>query len=463
MAHKNVIGILVTSEAHNDLNRHGEAVTVKLLMLHLVTVMCWPPQGEQAARLPRSSRLWKSQTPARIALRVNGVLSWLATDHPSAGDLQSPLRAGLGSTAVTADGGTGVRTGELWYKPLRQAQGGPWGESRVAPTSARLRLRRACGVSAQTSASSVEPSNAQSSRSPKSQRRFTGQVLDNVAGGLYFYNARYYDPALGRFTQADTIVPQPGNPQSLNRYSYALNNATRFTDPTGHVEEGEAEEAKKVIKLLFDLYGILIDIDFGWQPVLHPAPGQPGQIWIKGGWELADLKTVQNAVSDFAAKAGGTLVAHTVLGGVTIRRGSNSFQLRSGIELTDSTFNQAGVRKEFGPKIAVVHELAHYWDWKTGSFWSKMMNTPGALVNGITAPVGIGNESAPTLYGQTNEQEDWAETVAMYVYPEYQQILLSENNPFEVQPNVGRPGLGIRHATYVKTQFEALSGGRGWR
>lgn len=83
MAHKNVIGILVTSEAHNDLNRHGEAVTVKLLMLHLVTVMCWPPQGEQAARLPRSSRLWKSQTPARIALRVNGVLSWLATDHPS--------------------------------------------------------------------------------------------------------------------------------------------------------------------------------------------------------------------------------------------------------------------------------------------------------------------------------------------------------------------------------------------
>ena len=35
----------------------------------------------------------------RIALRVNGVVRWLATDHPSAGDLQSPFRAGLGSTA----------------------------------------------------------------------------------------------------------------------------------------------------------------------------------------------------------------------------------------------------------------------------------------------------------------------------------------------------------------------------
>ncbi|MGB3058500.1 MAG: RHS repeat-associated core domain-containing protein, partial [Anaerolineae bacterium] len=68
------------------------------------------------------------------------------------------------------------------------------------------------------------------------QRRFTGQVLDEVAGGLYFYNARYYDPAVGRFTQADTLVPQPQNPQSLNRYSYALNNSVRFSDPSGHYE-----------------------------------------------------------------------------------------------------------------------------------------------------------------------------------------------------------------------------------
>ncbi len=66
-------------------------------------------------------------------------------------------------------------------------------------------------------------------------------MLDSVAGGLYFYNARYYDPALGRFISADTIVPQPGNPQSLNRYSYADNNALRFTDPTGMFSEDEIE------------------------------------------------------------------------------------------------------------------------------------------------------------------------------------------------------------------------------
>ena len=37
-----------------------------------------------------------------------------------------------------------------------------------------------------------------------------------------------------RFLAADTIVPQPGNPQSLNRYSYVLNNPLRFVDPSGH-------------------------------------------------------------------------------------------------------------------------------------------------------------------------------------------------------------------------------------
>lgn len=28
--------------------------------------------------------------------------------------------------------------------------------------------------------------------------------------------------------------PQPGNPQSLNRYAYVLGNQLRYTDPSGH-------------------------------------------------------------------------------------------------------------------------------------------------------------------------------------------------------------------------------------
>ena len=62
---------------------------------------------------------------------------------------------------------------------------------------------------------------------------YTGQELD-AETGLYNYNARLYDPDLGRFMSADSIVPNPANPQSLNRYSYVLNNPLNYTDPTGH-------------------------------------------------------------------------------------------------------------------------------------------------------------------------------------------------------------------------------------
>lgn len=47
-----------------------------------------------------------------------------------------------------------------------------------------------------------------------------------------------YDAALGRFISADTIVPDPNNPQALNRYAYALNNPMRYTDPTGNYSDG---------------------------------------------------------------------------------------------------------------------------------------------------------------------------------------------------------------------------------
>ncbi|CAI4032688.1 hypothetical protein DNFV4_03118 [Nitrospira tepida] len=63
--------------------------------------------------------------------------------------------------------------------------------------------------------------------------KYTGKELDSTTG-LYYYEARYYDPTLGRFISADTIVPNPRDPQDLNRYTYAGNNPFKYTDPTGH-------------------------------------------------------------------------------------------------------------------------------------------------------------------------------------------------------------------------------------
>jgi hypothetical protein len=51
------------------------------------------------------------------------------------------------------------------------------------------------------------------------------------------YGARFYDPYINRFISADSIVPSPGNPQSLNRYSYVGNNPLKYIDPSGHTEQ----------------------------------------------------------------------------------------------------------------------------------------------------------------------------------------------------------------------------------
>jgi RHS repeat-associated protein len=113
----------------------------------------------------------------RVAMREGSTLYFLLTDH-------------LGSTAKVANGATQV--GELRYKA--------WGETRytygTTPTA----------------------------------YKFTGQRLDESTG-LYYYGARYYDPALGRFVQPDSIVPEPGNPQTLNWYFYNMSFLVDVAEP----------------------------------------------------------------------------------------------------------------------------------------------------------------------------------------------------------------------------------------
>ncbi|PJZ51235.1 RHS repeat-associated core domain-containing protein [Leptospira adleri] len=63
--------------------------------------------------------------------------------------------------------------------------------------------------------------------------KYTGQIEDKESG-LYFYKARYYEPTLGRFLQADSQV-MPNAVNGLNRYMYVDGNPAKFRDPSGHV------------------------------------------------------------------------------------------------------------------------------------------------------------------------------------------------------------------------------------
>gem|GEM_PF-1258288 len=70
--------------------------------------------------------------------------------------------------------------------------------------------------------------------------KFTDQEMD-IESGLYNFNARLYDPTLGRFISPDPAVPDLSDPTSarvfdprmLNRYAYCRNNPMIYVDPSG--------------------------------------------------------------------------------------------------------------------------------------------------------------------------------------------------------------------------------------
>ena len=120
----------------------------------------------------------------RIAMRKDGNVSYLISDH-------------LGSTSLVTDE-SGAVVSEMKYKA--------WGE-----------VRSASGETA-------------------TKYTYTGQYSHTDDFGLLFYNARWYDPYINHFTQPDSLVPNPSNPQAWDRYAYVLNNPIRYTDPSGHRE-----------------------------------------------------------------------------------------------------------------------------------------------------------------------------------------------------------------------------------
>jgi RHS repeat-associated protein len=112
---------------------------------------------------------------------VDGTLTWLLADH-------------LGSTSVTADA-SGAFQSEMRYTAF--------GETRS------------------------------SSGPTLTDYQYTGQRHE-AEFGLYFYKARWYDPASAHFTQADTLIPEPRNPLAVDRYSYTFYNPQKYIDPDGH-------------------------------------------------------------------------------------------------------------------------------------------------------------------------------------------------------------------------------------
>jgi RHS repeat-associated protein len=117
----------------------------------------------------------------RVAMRQGSTTTWIMGDH-------------LGSASVTLNS-SGAIIGQARYMPYGETR---WATGLITTS-----------------------------------RRYADQIQDANLG-MYVMGAREYDPLIGRWLSADTLVPQPGNPQSFNRYAYVLGNPIRNSDPTGH-------------------------------------------------------------------------------------------------------------------------------------------------------------------------------------------------------------------------------------
>ncbi len=133
-------------------------------------------------------------------------------EHPFAGGQRVAMRQGNGTGVsqlywLLSDhlGGTAMQVDAVNANPLTDLRYKPWGEARAGDRQGDT------------------PTDFQ----------YTGQRIDSYIN-IYWYGSRWYDPALSRWIQPDSIVPDPGNPASWDRYSYTFNRPTVLIDPTGH-------------------------------------------------------------------------------------------------------------------------------------------------------------------------------------------------------------------------------------
>ena len=93
--------------------------------------------------------------------------------------------------------------------------------------------------------------------SNETDRGFTGhEQLDLV--NLIHMNGRVYDPTIGRFLSADPNIQAPENTQSLNRYSYVLNNPLSYTDPSGFFFSKIFKAVAKLFKKAISVVGEVV-------------------------------------------------------------------------------------------------------------------------------------------------------------------------------------------------------------
>ena len=140
---------------------------------------------------------------------------------------------------------------------------------------------------------------------------FTSHEHDDALG-LINMKGRMYDAKLGRFLSTDPYIQALGNTQSLNRYSYVLNNPLSLTDPTGYYSWDDFKEdvaggyngVKDFVQNNNEVVGGVVAVVGAVIMIWEPTTG--GIIMIAGLNLIKDDGSVITSTSTYVGNGGGT-------------------------------------------------------------------------------------------------------------------------------------------------------------
>ena len=273
---------------------------------------------------------------------------------------------------------------------------------------------------------------------------FTGQRLDSDSG-LMYYGARFYDPALSYFVSADTQGVSKGAAQSRNRYAYVLNNPLNVTDPTGHDpqcvnQDCEKEHAATTLRQFgFKLNAADWTLDqLNW---MIEAINDLLQHAHKMGYDFDSFRDLMGIgegqsvdlikidPSGIASGAGTTSgIVNATQCGPMCTDGNGQYIAINPIVAEERYKLLKGPRDEFGRwfRFAFVHELGHLMDARHEHKYSQGMQTGAAYCSSYPYCLA---ELPISPRAKDGQEEEWAESVAEFVYPGYGFDVNGSNDP----------------------------------
>lgn len=111
---------------------------------------------------------------------------------------------------------------------------------------------------------------------------FSGKEVDSTE--LVYFGIRYYDPEIGRWITRDPLRGGIDSPQSLNRYSYCMNNPVSFIDPVGLASMQNVETG---VVIRWTENGVIIEFEYGGEAYKLVIEGDDWTLIDSGGNEIA--------------------------------------------------------------------------------------------------------------------------------------------------------------------------------